>query len=131
MKKAEEDEEPIQPSDLEVPRMILKSDGRNLRMNEIIVERPAPNVDDISLEFRHLKEYATVNYLEGLEKIAVSENTSQASHEIETLKRMHQIIKSKVIQEEYFYAESKYVGTQVLATVPAWGKTRKRSLRQA
>ena len=52
--------------------MILKSDGRNLRMNEIIVERPAPNVDDISLEFRHLKEYATVNYLEGLEKIAVS-----------------------------------------------------------
>ena len=75
--------------------MILKSDGINLRMNEIIVERPAPSVDDISLEFRHLKEYATVNYLEGLEKIAVSENTSQASHEIEALKRIHQIIKVK------------------------------------
>ena len=122
--ESEEDEEPIQPRDLEVPRMLLKSDGRNLRMNEIIVERPAPRVDDISLEFRHLKEYATVNYLEELEIIAVSENTSQVSHEIETLKRIHQIIKNKVIQEEYFYMERKYVGAQVLATVPAWGKNK-------
>ena len=43
---SEDEEEEIQPRDLEVPRMILKSDGINLRMNEIIVERPAPSVDD-------------------------------------------------------------------------------------
>jgi len=104
---------------MEVPRMLKKSDGMNLKMKEIIKLRPP--VPDGNLEFRHLKEYVEVNYLDGVEKYAVSADADNSSHTLEHLKHEHELLRTRFMEEVFFYKESKLIGEKVLASVPDWG----------